>query len=245
MVTSPSACIQLKEGTHIAKCVLMPGDPLRAKYIAETYLENPVLFNDVRNMLGYTGTFYGKEISVMGSGMGIPSMLIYANELYNFFDVDTIIRVGSAGGIQEDVHLKDVVFPETAFTNSSCVEAYKALGLSKPLADKKLLDIAKYAADELGVSTKTGPIFTTDYFYNPDKKILERLESKGFLAVEMETAGLYTMAMYAHKKALGLFTISDHLFKPEHLTAEEIRTSFHEMMEIALKTAAKFAREHK
>ena len=238
MVTSPSACIQLKEGTHIAKCVLMPGDPLRAKYIAETYLENPVLFNDVRNMLGYTGTFYGKEISVMGSGMGIPSMLIYANELYNFFDVDTIIRVGSAGGIQEDVHLKDVVFPETAFTNSSCVEAYKELGLSKPLVDKKLLDIAKYAADELGVSAKTGPIFTTDYFYNPDKKILERLESKGYLAVEMETAGLYLCAEANHKRALSILSISDHVVTGEMLPPEEIREGFHDMMRIALVTAA-------
>ena len=238
MVTSPSACIQLKEGTHIAKCVLMPGDPLRAKFIAETYLENPVLFNDVRNMLGYTGTFHGKEISVMGSGMGIPSMLIYANELYIFFDVDTIIRVGSAGALQEDVHLKDVVFPETAVTNSSCVEAYKVKGISKPLADKRLLQIARLAAEVLGVSAKTGPVFTTDYFYNPDEKINEKNEAKGYLAVEMETAGLYLCAEANHKKALSILSISDHVITGEMLPPEEIREGFHDMMRIALVTAA-------
>ena len=238
MVTSPSGCIQLKEGTHIAKCVLMPGDPLRAKYIAETYLENPVLFNDVRNMLGYTGTFYGKEISVMGHGMGVPSMLIYANDLYNFFEVDTIIRVGSAGGIQDDVRLNDVIITESAFTNSSCMEAYGKVGIAKPKADKRLMEIAKLAAEELNVPARTGPVFTTDYFYNPDKKINDKIRAKGLLAVEMETAGLYMCAEANKKRALSILTISDHIFTGQMLSPEEIRDGFNDMMKIALVTAA-------
>ena len=237
MKVSPSACIQLKEGTHIAKCVLMPGDPLRAKYIAETYLENPVLFNDVRNMLGYTGTFQGKEVSVMGSGMGIPSMVLYAHELYNFFGVDSIIRVGSAGALQENVHLKDVVIPEAAVTNSSCIQAYGLDGITRPYADKKLLETAKLTAKELGISVDVGTVFTSDYFYNPDQNANQKAKDRGLLAVEMETAGLYLCALANQKKALSILSISDNISTGERLPPEEISEGFHDMMKIALITA--------
>ncbi len=237
MRVSPSACIQLKEGTHIAKSVLMPGDPLRAKYIAETYLENPVLFNDVRNMLGYTGTFQGKEVSVMGSGMGIPSMLIYAHELYNFFGVETIIRVGSAGALQDQVNLRDVVIPDSAVTNSSSVKSYGLLGVSKPRADKQLLAAARLTAEGIGVKVHVGPVFTTDYFYNPDQKASQKARNRGLLAVEMETAGLYMCAEANKKKALSILSISDIVRTGEMLSPEEIREGFNDMMKIALVTA--------
>ena len=135
MTASPSACIELKEGAHIAKCVLMPGDPLRAKYIAEHYLERPVLFNDVRNMLGYTGLYEGREISVMGSGMGVPSMGLYVHELFNFFGVEAVIRVGSAGALQDSVRVRDVVVAMSASTNSAYVSAYDLPGVPAPTAD--------------------------------------------------------------------------------------------------------------
>lgn len=237
MTTSPSACIQLKEGTHIARCVLMPGDPLRAKYIAETYLDNPVLFNDVRNMLGYTGSFHGKEVSVMGSGMGIPSMGIYAHELYNFFDVESIIRVGSAGALSDDVHLKDVVIPMTASTNSSCAESYGLPLTTAPCADYSLLKTATIAADELGVKVDVGSVYTTDFFYHPDKDINKKARDMGMLAVEMETAGLYLCAMASRKKALSILSISDHVMTGEMLPPEEIREGFDDMIKIALVTA--------
>lgn len=237
MKTSPSACIQLKEGTHIAKCVLMPGDPLRAKYIAETYLDNPVLFNDVRNMLGYTGTYQGKEVSVMGSGMGIPSMVLYAHELYNFFDVDTIIRVGSAGALQESVSLKDVVIAASASTNSSCVQVYDLPGVVKPDADNTMLKTAEIAAQELGIKVDVGTVFTSDYFYNPNPSFNVKAKAAGYLAVEMETAGLYLCAKANRKRALSILSISDHIMTGEFLSPEEIREGFSDMMEIALVTA--------
>jgi purine-nucleoside phosphorylase len=237
MLVSPSACIQVKEGTHIAKSVLMPGDPLRAKFIAETYLEDPVLFNDVRNMLGYTGTFHGKEVSVMGSGMGIPSMVLYAHELYNFFGVETIIRVGSCGGLQDHVHLKDVMIPDKAVTNSSCREMFGQIGTSIPRPDQRLLQTAIIAAEVLEVPVDVGTVYTTDYFYNPDADAYKKARDKGLLAVEMETAGLYLCAQANHKKALSILSISDHIFKGEKLSPEEIREGFHEMMKIALVTA--------
>ena len=239
MTSSPSACIELKEGTHIAKVVLMPGDPLRAKYIAEHYLENPVLFNDVRNMLGYTGTYEGKEISVMGSGMGMPSFTLYAYELFTFFGVEAIIRVGSAGGLLETVHVRDVVLAMSASTNSAMATSYNLPGVLAPTADYGLLKEAVKAADEMGVHTAIGSVYTSDYFYHPDKEVNVKAKSLGLLAVEMEAAGLYLTAMAAHKKALAIFTISDHIFTGEALSAAERQDSFHEMMEIALKTAAR------
>lgn len=241
MTTSPSACIQIKEGTHVAKCVLMPGDPLRAKFIAETYLENPVLFNDVRNMYGYTGTYEGKEVSVMGSGMGVPSMVLYAHELYNFFDVESIIRVGSGGGLQDDVHVRDVVIAMTASTNSNHIGSYPLVGTPAPIADFEMLRAAVNAAEEMGVTADVGSVYTSDFFYHPDKTVNQKAKDMGLMAVEMETAGLYLEAMASHKRALSILTISDHIFNGEFLTPQEIRESFHEMMEIALKTAVRAA----
>lgn len=239
MKSSPSACIELKEGTHIAKCVLMPGDPLRARYIAEHYLKNPVLFNDVRNMYGYTGTYEGKEVSVMGSGMGVPSLGLYAFELYQFFGVEEIIRVGSAGGIGDDVHVRDVVIAMSASTNSSFEGSYDLPGIIAPTADYQMLKTAVAAAEEIGVKADVGCVYTSDFFYHPSGNINPKIKETGHLAVEMETAGLYLTAMNCHKKALSVLTISDHVFTQEALSAEERQDSFHEMMEICLKTAAR------
>lgn len=239
MTTSPSACIQVKPGTHIAKCVLMPGDPLRAKYIADHYLENPVLFNDVRNMLGYTGIYEGREVSVMGSGMGVPSSGLYAHELFTFFDVESIIRVGSAGALQDGVRLKDVVIAMTAATNSNVINAYDFVGTPAPCADFGMLRAAVKAAEEIGVHTDVGSVYTSDFFYHPNAGINEKARALGQLAVEMETAGLYLEAMAAHKKALSILSISDHIFTGECLPPEEIREGFGQMMVIALKTAVR------
>ena len=239
MQTSPSMCIQIKEGTHIAKCVLMPGDPLRAKFVAETYLENPVLFNDVRGMLGYTGLYEGKEVSVMGSGMGIPSITLYATELFSFFGVESIIRVGSAGAVADNVHVRDVVLAMAASTNSAVGSGFDIPGVLAPTADYNMLKTAAAAADEIGVRTDVGCVYTTDYFYHPSGNINPKIKATGHLCVEMETAGLYLEAMNCGKKALSILTISDHIFSGEFLTPQEIRESFNEMMIIALKTAAR------
>ena len=236
---SPSACIEVKDGTHVAKCVLMPGDPLRAKFVAETYLENPVLFNDVRGMLGYTGLYEGKEVSVMGSGMGIPSITLYATELYNFFGVEAIIRIGSAGGLSEDIKVRDTLIAMTATTNSAYSDCLPMPGHVAPCATWSMLRDAADIADEMKVPVSVGSVLTSDYFYfpDPDAKINEKARDLGIKAVEMETAGLYLTAMRLHKKALALFQISDHIFTGEMLTPQEIRTGFRNMMEIALKTA--------
>ena len=239
MKSSPSACIELKEGTHVAKCVLMPGDPLRAKYIAEHYLEHPVLFNDVRNMLGYTGIYEGKEVSVMGSGMGVPSLVLYVQELFRFFGVEAVIRVGSAGGLQESVHVRDVLIAMSASTNSGHLAAYDLPGTIAPTADYAMLKTAAEIAEEMGVHTSIGSVYTSDFFYHPDKEVNKKARDLGLLAVEMETAGLYLTAMAEHKRALSLLSISDHIFTGEALSAAERQDSFHEMMEIALKTAVR------
>ena len=239
MKSSPSACIELKEGTHVAKVVLMPGDPLRAKYVAEHYLENPVLFNDVRNMYGYTGTFEGKEVSVMGSGMGMPSFTLYAYELFHFFGVEAIIRIGSAGGLGEDTRLRDLIIAMSASTNSSMATAYPVPGIVAPTASFDLLQEAVKAADELGIRKKVGTVYTSDFFYHPDPDVNREAKAMGHLAVEMEAAGLYLTAMAAHKKALALFQISDHIFTGEALSAADRQEGFREMMEVALRTAAR------
>jgi purine-nucleoside phosphorylase len=239
MNVSPSTCIELKEGTHVAKVVLMPGDPLRAKYVAEHYLENPVLFNDVRNMYGYTGTYEGREISVMGSGMGMPSFTLYAYELFHFFDVEAIIRIGSAGGLSEDTHLRDLIIAMSASTNSSMATAYGLPGIMAPTASFDLLQEAVRAADELGIHKKVGTVYTSDFFYHPDPEVNNKAKALGMLAVEMEAAGLYLTAMAAHKKALALFQISDHIFTGEALSAAERQDGFREMMEVALRAASR------
>ncbi|MBT2815092.1 purine-nucleoside phosphorylase [Staphylococcus coagulans] len=224
-------------GTKIAKTVLMPGDPLRAKFIAENYLENVEQFNEVRNMFGYTGTYKGKEISVMGSGMGIPSIGIYSYELYNFFDVDTIIRIGSCGAMQEDIHLYDIIIAQGASTNSNYVDQFQIPGHFAPLADFDLVVKAKEKADTLGARAHVGNILSSDTFYNANPDFNQKWIEMGILGVEMESAGLYLNATKAGKKALGVFTVSDHLLRDEATTAEERQNSFTQMMEVALEIA--------
>lgn len=238
LITTPSACIEA-EKENVAKVVLMPGDPLRAKYIAETYLEDPILFNSVRNMLGYTGTYKGKKISVMGHGMGVPSIGLYTYELYKFFDVDAIIRVGSAGGIADDIHLRDVVIAMSASTNSNYACQFDFQGNLTPSANYEMLNFAVEAGKEKGASMRVGQVYSTDTFYNADSKMNEKLRAMDMLCVEMETAGLYWNATYLHKKALSILTISDHVFTGEGLSPLDRQDSFNEMMEIALETAWK------
>lgn len=233
---SASICVTDAE---IAKVVLMPGDPLRAKFVAEHYLENPVCFNTVRNMLGYTGSYRGKKISVMGSGMGIPSLGIYATELYNQFDVDAIIRIGSAGGLSDRVRVRDVVVAMAASSNSNYGAAFGLPGQLAAAADYEMLADCVAAAEKLGVNAVVGNVYTSDFFYYPQPDLNRKLRELGHLAVEMETAGLYWTAAACRKKALSILTISDHLFTGEALCAAERQDSFHQMMEVALETAWK------
>lgn len=221
----------------IAKTVLMPGDPLRAKYIAETYLENPVCFNTVRNMLGYTGTYQGKPISVMGGGMGMPSIGIYSYELFHFYDVDNVIRIGSAGALQDDVKLMDVVIGIGACTDSNYAYQYELPGTFAPTADYGLLEKAVNAARAQGTPVRVGNIVSSDVFYNDYTKVNEKWRDMGALCIEMEAAALYMNAAKAKKHALCMLTISDHIFKGESLSAEDRQTGFHKMMEIALALA--------
>lgn len=218
----------------IAKKVLMPGDPLRAKYIADTFLENPVCFNKVRNMLGYTGTYKGEPVSVMGGGMGIPSTCIYAHELFNVFDVDKIIRVGSTGALSLDLHLRDIVIAMGACTDSNFISQYKLPGHFAPIASYPLLKNAVDAAEKLNVPVKVGNILSSDVFYTFDSGVNTQWRDMGCLCVEMETAGLYATAAASGKQALTLLTVSDHLFLHEYMEPEDRQKSFKQMMEIAL-----------
>lgn len=236
VISTPSACIEADKD-KVAKVVLMPGDPLRAKTIAETYLEEPELFNTVRNMLGYTGTYKGKRISVMGSGMGIPSMTLYAHELYNFFDVDTIIRVGSTGALLDDLHVRDLVIAIGACTNSNFGIQYGWPGTLAPTATYSLLSDAVDICRERGSNARVGNVFSTDMFYNAKSDIAELARSLGMYCVEMETAGLYLEAQAQHKNALSILAVSDHMFRREELSPIERQDSFNEMMEVALETA--------
>ena len=235
---SISASIAAEESS-IAKVVLMPGDPLRAKYVADHYLENPVCFNTVRNMLGYTGTYKGKKISVMGHGMGVPSMGIYATELYTQFGVDAIIRIGSAGGLSDKVKVRDVVIAMGASTNSAYGEAYDMPGKLCPVADYDMMAAFVESYKELGVPAVVGRVYTSDFFYYPKPDINQKLRDLGHLCVEMETAGLYWTAIGCGKRALSILTISDHLFSGEMLSSEEREQSFNDMMKVALETAWK------
>lgn len=225
------------EAGDIAKTVLMPGDPLRAKYIAETYLEDPVCFNTVRNMFGYTGTYKGVPVSVMGSGMGMPSIGIYAQELFEQYDVDRIMRIGSAGAFSDDIKLMDVVMAQGACTNSNFAAQYRLGGTFAPIADFGMLRTAVEVSEKLGVTPHVGNVLSSDVFYNDDPDFNDRWKRMGVLCVEMESAALYMIAARLQKQALGIFTISDHLYRPEALSAEERQTSFDEMMKIALETA--------
>ncbi len=240
MFKTPSACIEAEQDA-VAKIVLMPGDPLRAQYIAENYFEDPVLFNDVRNMYGYTGTYKGKRLSVMGSGMGVPSAVLYAHELFTFFGVEGIIRVGSSGALLDDMHCKDIVIAMGASTNSNVQHTYGFPGTLCPTADFDMLYDAVNICKERGAQIKVGNVFTTDLFYNSIADVPVMARELGMVSVEMETAGLYLEALAQHKKALSILSISDHFFRDEALSAQDIRESYTEMMEIALETAWKYA----
>ena len=221
-----------------AKTVLMPGDPLRSKFVAETFLENPVLVNNVRGIQGYTGTYKGVPVSVMASGMGMPSIGIYSYELYNFFGVENIIRIGSAGGLAENVQLRDVLIGMGACTNSSYQEQYNLGGNFAPIADFGLLRKAVNEAEALGVRYQVGNLLSSDVFYNANPKFNDGWHRMGVLGVEMEAAALYMNAAYAGKKALAICTVSDHIIRGEALDADARQSTFTDMMTIALNIAA-------
>ncbi len=219
---------------EIAKTVLMPGDPLRAKLLAETYLENPVQYNTVRGMYGYTGTYKGKPVSVQGSGMGCPSIGIYSYELFNFYDVDRIIRIGSAGAIDPDLHIGDIVIGMGSCTNSNYASQYALPGNFAPIASYHLVKGAQETATALGLPYKVGNLFCSDTFYDDREGSLLPWQKMGVLAVEMESAALYLNAARAGKEALCICTISDCPFTGEATTAEERQNKFTQMMEVAL-----------
>ncbi len=217
----------------VAKTVLMPGDPLRAKFIAEHYLTEVKCFNEVRNMLGFTGNYKGKPVSVMGSGMGMPSMGIYSYELFNLYNVEKIIRIGSSGALSEKVKIRDIVIAQAACTNSRYGAQFKLPGTFAPIADFDLAVKAYATAMEKNLSVHVGNILSSDLFYD-DANSAGAWQKMGVLCTEMETAALYMNAARAGKKALSILTVSDSIFTPETTTAEERETSFTQMMELAL-----------
>ncbi|KMY55837.1 purine-nucleoside phosphorylase [Bacillus sp. FJAT-27231] len=224
-------------GAEIAETILLPGDPLRAKFIAETYLEDVIQFNEIRGMLGFTGTYKGKRISVMGTGMGTPSMSIYSWELINVFGVKNLIRVGSAGAIQDHLNLYDIVFAMGSSTDSNYGHQYNLPGHYSITASFELLEKAKKAADQQGQKVHVGNVLSSDIFYNADPTALQKWSDMGILCAEMESAGLYMNAAHAGVNALCILTISDHIFRHEQTTQEERQTAFTKMMEIALELA--------
>lgn len=234
-----SVHIGAKHG-EIADKILLPGDPLRAKYIAETFLEDAKLYNEVRGMYGYTGTYKGERISVQGTGMGVPSISIYVNELIQSYDVKKLIRVGTCGAIQKDVNVRDVILAQGATTDSQ-INRMIFNGIDyAPLADFELLKNAYDIGIEKGLNLRVGNIFTSDTFYRDNaKEVNELLASYKVLAIEMESTALYTLAAKYGRQALSVLTVSDHILTGEETTAEERQTTFHEMMEIALETAIK------
>lgn len=227
------------EKGQIAKTVLMPGDPLRAKYIAENFLTDPVLVNNVRGVQGYTGTFAGTPVTVMASGMGIPAIGIYSYELYNDYDVESIIRIGSAGALSDDLKLRDIVAGMSAGTDSNFAKKFGVPGTLAPTADFTLLRAAVDCAEEKGLHIRVGSILSSDNFYNDDPAALDKWKKMGTLAVEMEAAGLYLTAARAGKRALCLCTISDHIYRPEQLTPEDRQMGFDEMIGLALNVAGR------
>ncbi|MBM7647894.1 purine-nucleoside phosphorylase [Bacillus ectoiniformans] len=221
---------------EIAETVLLPGDPLRAKYIAETFLDNPVCYNEVRNMFGYTGTYKGKRISVQGTGMGVPSISIYVNELMQSYNVQNLIRVGTCGAIQKDVKVRDVILAMSASTDSQMNRfTFKGVDYA-PTANWDLLKKAYDAGMAKGLDLKVGNVFTADMFYN-DNADHELWAKYGMLAIEMEAAALYTLAAKYDRKALAVLTVSDHILTGEETTSEERQTTFNEMIEVALEAA--------
>ena len=231
MEQTPTPHIEAKYG-DIAETVIMAGDPLRVKFMAEKFLENPVLFNNVRGMLGYTGTYQGKRISVMGHGMGCPSIAIYAYELYTFYGVKTIIRVGSAGSLHLDLHIGDLIIAMGTCSDSNFVNQYQLPGHFAPIADFELLRKAANACERLGYRYKVGNVLSSDVFYS-ENPANDKWMNMGVLAKEMEIAALYMIAARADKKALGICTVSDHILTGEKTTAEERQLTFTKMMDVA------------
>lgn len=221
----------------IANVVLMPGDPLRAKYIAENYLDNVICYNTVRNMLGFTGTYKGKRISVQGSGMGMPSIGIYSYELYTEYDTDSIIRIGSIGGMDDALELRDIIIAEGACTDSNFASQYKLNGTFAPTASFNLLKEAVFQAEKINARYFVGNVLSSDCFYNDNKEAAHSWLKMGVLGVEMEAAALYMTAARLKKQALCIASVSDHIFKNTSLDAEKREKSFKQMMEIALETA--------
>ena len=226
-----------------AKTVLMPGDPLRAKFIAENFLTDAKLVNNVRGIHGYSGTYKGSPVSVMASGMGMPSIGIYSYELFNFFGVDNIIRVGSAGGMNKDIKVRDIIIAQGACTDSNYAHTFNLPGTFAPIADFNLLKTAVKKADELSLSYSVGNVLSSDVFYNDFEGVPENMTSSalwgimGVLGVEMEAAALYMNAARSGKSALAILTVSDHLLTGESLSAEERQNSFTDMMTLSLETA--------
>lgn len=231
MNNTPTPHISAQYG-DIAETVIMAGDPLRVKFMAEKYLDNPVEFNHVRGMLGYTGSYKGKRVSVMGHGMGMPSIGIYTYELYNFYGVKTIIRVGSAGSINNDLHIGNLAIAMGACTNSNYASQYELPGIFAPIADFSLVRSAAEACEHYGYQYKVGNVLSSDTFYgeNPHN---DKWISMGVLAVEMEIAALYMNAARSGNRALGICTISDHILTGEVTTAEERQSNFTHMMDVA------------
>lgn len=231
--------IELMNEIGFAKTVLMPGDPLRAKFIAETFLENAIMVNNIRDIHGYTGYYKGHKVSVMASGMGMPSIGIYSYELFNFFGVENIIRVGSAGGLAEEIKLRDIVAGIGANTDSNFAAQYGVTGTIAPTCSYELLRTACESAKELGIEMKVGNLYSSDVFYDADPECNKKWAKVGSLAVEMEAAALYLNAMMSKKRALAICTVSDLPFTGEGCSAEERQNSFTDMMKIALETAVK------
>lgn len=231
--------IKAKEG-EFAKTVLMPGDPLRAKHIAENYLKNSKLISSIRNVYAYSGTYKGKEISVMASGMGVPSIGIYSHELFDKFGVERIIRIGTAGALSNDLKLRDVVIGMAACTNSNYASQFNLNGTFAPVCSYELLEKTVKKAKEMNLETKVGSILTSDIFYNPTNDEYKRWAELGVLAVEMEAAGLYINAARFGKQALTLCTISNKIFENDSCTAEEREKTFNNMIELALNVGIEY-----
>lgn len=234
----PTPHIDAKEG-EIAKTILLPGDPLRAKFIAENFMEDVRQFNRTRNMLGFTGTYEGREVSVMGTGMGCPSMGIYSYELIHFYGVKNLIRIGTAGAMREEIHVRDMVFGMGACTTSNFPALMGLKGSYAPICSYELLEKAVRSAKELGLQYHVGNILSSDMFYGPKKSLQGGMEwaDMGVMAVEMEAAALYTNAAEAGANALAILTISDSLVTGEATSAKERETSFTNMMKVALSLA--------
>lgn len=231
-----SVHIEAKAG-EIADKILLPGDPLRAKYIAETFLENPVCYNNVRGMLGFTGTYKGERISVQGTGMGMPSATIYAHELINSYGVKTLIRVGTCGAISKDVHVRDLVLGQGAVTSSSMIaKNFQSFHFS-PIANFDLLKTAYEVAQEMGTTTHVGNLLSEDSFYKDDMTETLALADLGVMGVEMEAAALYYLGAKFNVKTLAICTVSDHIITGEETTAEERQLTFNDMIKVGLETA--------